>query len=224
MNVQQILNKARRLWYITKQVYDDVMWLEDLNEIYQDIVTTIIQRVNEDYFYNIYTTSLTAWINEYKFQEPTSSEDWMNKLKELYIKYWNEFKKARQIEESTMQESPEWYEVNQSPLYPLFKIADNSVFIYPKPSNIWELKASVTIIPQDLLITDTEDRIKLQRQHHNVLVFWLLVYIYQQRGMINEKNDALATYERLKNDLVMKLSDRDLSPLETSIPDLSYYE
>ena len=38
------------------------------------------------------------------------------------------------------------------------------------------------------------------------------------------KNYIETKYEILKNDLVRKLSDRDLSPLETSLPDLSYYE
>lgn len=224
MNVQWIINKARRLWYIDDNQYDNTVWLEDLNEIYQDIITTITQKVNEDYFYDIFTADLVSWQNEYSLQSPTSITSWMNKIKEVYIKYWTDFKKARQIEESTMETTPEWYEVNQSPEYPLFRIADNSLFIYPKPKEIGQLKVSITIIPVDLLLTDWEEKIKLQRQYHKVLVQGLLPYIYQQRWMINEKNDAIANYERQKEDLVRKMSDRDMSPLETSLPDLSYYE
>jgi hypothetical protein len=33
-----------------------------------------------------------------------------------------------------MEMTPDWYETNQSPENPIFIIADNSVFIYPKPS------------------------------------------------------------------------------------------
>jgi hypothetical protein len=42
--------------------------------------------------------------------------------------------------------------------------------------------------------------------------------------MLNEAWVSMQMYEQLKTDLIMKLSDRDLSPLETSLPSLSYYE
>lgn len=226
MNVEWILNKSRRLAYTNIWQYPNVEWLEDLNEIYQDLVTTITQEVNENYFYDIFKGDLVVWQNEYTFRTPTAGVVWMNKLKALYIKYDTDYKKARQISESTMEMTPEWYEINQSPENPLFRIADNSVFIYPTPTEavVWGIKLSATTMPKDLLINDDESAIKLHRQYHNVLVWGILPYIFQSKGMINEKNDALATYERLKRDLVRKLTDRDLSPLVTSLPDLSYYE
>jgi len=228
MTPESILNKSRRLTYSNTNQYDNIVWIEDLNEVYQDIVTTITQKVNEDYFYDIFTDDLVSGQNEYQFKIPEATEVWMNKLKELYIKYtadWD-FKRAKNTSEATMEMTPDWYETNQSPETPLFTIADNSVFIYPKPSiNVTGgIRASVTTIPKDLLIDDTEDKIKLQRQYHKVLVYGIIPYIYTQRGMLNEAQLANWIYEQLKNDLVMKLSDRDLSPLETSLPDLSYYE
>lgn len=223
-----ILNKARRLTYSNTDQYDNIVWLEDLNEVYQDIVTTVTQEVNEDYFYDIFTSDLVANQNEYSFRTPTSWDVWMNKLKELYIKYtadWD-YKRAKNISEATMEMTPDWYETNQSPENPIFIIADNSVFIYPKPSiNVtWGIRASVTTIPRDLLIDDEESAIKLQRQHHKVLVYGVIPYIYTQRWMLNEAWVSMQMYEQLKTDLIMKLSDRDLSPLETSLPSLSYYE
>lgn len=228
MNVEWILNKSRRLAYCDITQYPNTEWLEDLNEIYQDLVTTITQQVNEDYFYDIFTSNTVDWQNEYTFSVPIAEAVWMNKLKSLYVKYtadW-EYRTARQISESTMEMTPDWYKINQSPEDPVFRIADNSFFIYPTPKEVvvWGIKLSVTTIPRDLLIDDTESAIKLHRQYHNVLIWGILPYIFQSKWLINEKNDALATYERLKRDLVRKLTDRDLSPLTTSLPDLSYYE
>lgn len=227
MKPSKIIDKAIRLTYTNNWEYNpETEWLEDLIEVLQDVYTTIDTEVNEEYLYDIYTTDLVEWQNEYTFQTPTSTSAWMNKFKYLYIKYWNEYKRARYVSEATMQETPFYNEVNRSEADPIWYIADESVFIYPAPkSNVTDwLKASVSIMPQDILYTDEEDAIRIPRQYHKVLVEWLMWYIYQQRWLLNEANNQKNIYEQSKNDLVRKMSDRDTSPLVTWLPDLSYYE
>jgi len=219
MSVLNIINKARRLTYTDISQYTNTEWLEDLNEVYADLVTDIIQDVNEDYFYDEFTTDLVQWQYEYQFQAPTATTTGMNKVKELFVNYWAWYKEASQV--VNLQFPADYLAVNQDKEHPIFTIKDNSVFLYPTPTqsiNEW-LKANVTIIPRDLLLTDTDTDIKIQRQYHKLLFFGLLPYVYQQIWMLNEKNDSLQTYERLKLDLINKLTDRNLSPLE--VPMLS---
>lgn len=227
MKPSKLIDTAIRRTYTTSEDYDPAtVWIEDLNEVLLDLNTTIQTEVNEDYFYNMYTTSLVADENEYTFEMPTDIKDWMNKLKYLYVKYDNKFVRARYVSEATMQSTPFNLEENASTANPIWNIADFSVFIYPAPKTSvanW-LKASVTVIPKDVLLSDAESAIKIPRQYHKVIILWLMQLIYQWRWMLQEANNALSIYEQAKNDLVRKMSDRDLSPLVTWIPNLSYYE
>jgi len=61
----------------------------------------------------------------------------MNKIKELYIKYSDtgDFVKVRSISESSLENTPDYYKINQSEQTPFFYIADNSIFIFPEPKN-----------------------------------------------------------------------------------------
>lgn len=228
MDVQSLIDRRRRLTYTTSTQYTNTQALEDLNEVYKDLITTITNEINEDYFYENYTADTVVGQNEYSFVLPTSTVTWMDKLKELYIKYSStgDYKKCSYVWESTMEKPFDFYKTNQSAENPIFYIADKSLFIFPTPTEAvtnW-LKISVTTMPIDLLITDTEDKIKIERQYHNTLWLWLDQYIYIQKWMIQESNNAAILYNNSKAELIRKMGERDLSPLETHIPDLSYYE
>jgi len=52
----------------------------------------------------------------------------------------------------------------------------------------------------------------------------MLPYIYQQRGLLNEKNDAKAQFENNIEDYIEIMSERTSKSSETEEPeDLEYY-
>ena len=51
----------------------------------------------------------------------------------------------------------------------------------------------------------------------------MIPYSYQSRGMINEKNDARNEFLQETQRMISNLSDRIITPLESVMPDLSYY-
>lgn len=98
----------------------------------------------------------------------------------------------------------------------------NSLYIYPYPTEAivdWIKIYWVKSAP-DLTLASTEDDILLEREYHRIFVFALLPYCWHARWMINEKNDAIAEYERRKALILSEITDRNMSPTLATLPNL----
>jgi hypothetical protein len=49
-----------------------------------------------------------------------------------------------------------WYETNQPASDPFYLLMDNSIFIYPKPTEVNQYRIYGITFPKKLIITDTE--------------------------------------------------------------------
>ena len=54
MNVQQIVDRNRRLGHVNSVQYPDAVAVEDINVVYHDIENVIITEVSEDFFWNTF--------------------------------------------------------------------------------------------------------------------------------------------------------------------------
>ncbi len=218
MNVQNIVNRARRLSFTSIGQYNDGMAMEDFNLVNKDLVNTVIQEVNENFFYDILKTTLVANQNEF-ILDPS-----VKKVDSVWVNYWTGFLKASEIAKSDVKRN--YTELNEaSESSPVFYIADNSIFLFPAAKeDITEwVKLDCFKKASDLAITDDETSILLEPEYHYIIAQWMLSFIFQQRGKINEKNDALIWYENLKSELVQQLTDRSSSPTVGLLPNLDYY-
>lgn len=227
MNVQQIIDRARRLWYVSSNQYSDAQALEDFNIVRKKLWKILVQRVNEDFFFDILTTDLIADQSEYNLYDDTNNIE-VDKLQEVYVKYDSaatEHTKATLVNKDDLDRDLTWYAENQPESDPIYYVADESVFIYPKGKGVsGGLKYHATLKLNDLVISDSEESILIDAPE--LLADGLLPYVYQSRGLLNEKNDAKASYENSVSEYVELLSDRISTTQEVELPDneLLYYE
>jgi len=203
MTIQDIINRARTLTYTSSAQYNDTQAIEDLNIVYNTIINIIINNVDEDFFYSFYNAKTIAWQNEYTIDSRIS------KVKKLKID-WKDY-----IQVDWEQK---WTQT--------FYIKGNSLFL-----NITPIKDNLDIIlegvdkPTELTLTSLETDIAIPKELHHYIANWMKQYIYQKRGKINEKNDAIREFKQIDlEEIVSFLTDRGENPTIEQMPDLSYYE
>ena len=227
MNVQSIINRARRLWYISSNQYTDTEALEDFNIVRKKLGKVINQRVDEDFFFDILTTDLIANQSEYNLFDDTN-DIVVDKLQDVYVKYdatAAQHTKATLVDKDSLDKDLNWYAENQPQSNPIYYVADESVFVYPEGTAVTDwLQYHATLKLNDLLITDEEEAILIDAPE--LLADGMLPYIYQKRGLLNEKNDAKVSYENSVSEYIELLSDRISTTQEIETPEdsLTYYE
>ena len=227
MNVQSIINRARRLWYISSNQYTDAEALEDFNIVRSKLGKVINQRVDEDFFFDILTTDLIASQSEYNLFDDTN-DIVVDKLQDVYVKYdatAAQHTKATLVDKDNLDKDLNWYAENQPQSNPIYYVADESVFVYPEGTAVTGgLQYHATLKLNDLLITATEEEILIDAPE--LLADGMLPYIYQKRGLLNEKNDAKVSYENSVSEYIELLSDRISTTQEIETPEdsLTYYE
>ena len=131
MDVQNVVDRARSLSYVSSSQYADATAIDDFNIVYKELVSSVAQYVDEEFFYDILTA--TSVINQSEY----TLDSQVNKVENVYIQYTNvtgdTFKKARSINKDDRKEAPAYYETNQSFDDPTYYISDNSLFIHPAP-------------------------------------------------------------------------------------------
>ena len=220
MTVQEIINRARRLYYTNSVQYTDAQAIEDFNIIYKDLCNSITQEVNEDFFWDIFKTDTAASQSEYTLDTT------VNKVENLSIIYedWWDYVTVTQRELSSLPFDAEYYQENQNKSNPFYEIKDESIFIYPYPDDIisnW-LKMRAIITPSSLTISDTT--LLLPDRYHYIITEWLSQFIYQSRWKISEKNDSINNYNNKKEEMLFQLTDRNNQPTDNILPyNLSKY-
>lgn len=225
MNVQSIIDRARKLWYVSSNQYTDSMAIEDFNIIYNQIVNEIITRVNEDFFRDELLTTTVDFQSEYNIDSR------VDKIKKLFVKYGvddEKFRPAREEFIDLLHYDLSWYKENQSKEDPFYVIADRSVFLCPAPLE-WEwwgqlLKMTALLWATDLEITWVEEDILVPKNYHFLISEWMKHYIYQYRWLVNESNDAKAKFNEEISNMVTELSERNSVADQVNTPNLNYYE
>jgi len=203
MTIQEIIDRARALTYTSAAQYNDTQAIEDLNIVYNTIINTIINNVDEDFFYSFYNTKTVNWQNEYTIDSRIS------KIKKLTV----DGQEYTQVD---------WQQNSTRTFY----VKGNSIFL-----NITPTKDNLDIVleavdrPVKLTTTSLETDIAIPTELHHYIANWMKQYVYQKRGKINEKNDAIREFKQIDlPEIVSFLTDRWENPTIEQMPDLSYYE
>ena len=234
MTITDLLSLVRYQTYVTSWQMDDDELMIYLNMAYHDLENTIVTDVDENFFYQKWKTNLIDWQNEYTFQESSATSEWFKKILQIEVRRDEDqddyvvlphkniqlFNSARDVLESITPESWGFYDIK-----------DSSIFIYPTPTedvaNGLILSGTVNLI--DLTTTnDAEiyifpDHTDL-RQFIPLIALWAKQYVYQARGMLNEKNDAKNEFEIEKRKMVKFLSNRDNDAMEVELPNSDIYK
>lgn len=220
MNIAEIIANFRIDTSLSASQTSDNTILSWINRIYSDLINDIINKVNEDFFYNEWTSTLVNWQREYVMLEKTSTIPWMFKIKWISIKKWEQYIKCKPEVFSNLNKDLSYYSLNQPENEPFYIISDNSVFIYPTPKETitnW-IKFFWIASPINLTLSSLERDIKIPVEFHELINVGLLYHSYRNRTMINEKNDAKSEYMQERQRMITNMSDRIISPLESEMP------
>ena len=229
MDNTTIFARARRLVNVNSVQWTDADMLLDANVIYHDIIETIANAVWEDLMIRAFWADTVTGQTWYDLQEATALITWHKKIKRVSVQYSSTDtypKVLNEVSQNGLPLSLEYYAENTAPADAFFFLNWNKIHIFPAPSEdiieAIEIKSAIT--PIDLVNWWAEALNLIPRQFHDTLVQGMIQFELQHLGKINEKNDAINNYERLKNDLVTKLSDRVTAPLVWLLPNLWHLE
>lgn len=229
MNINDIKTRARRLANVNSVQWNDTDIMLDINTVYQDLVETIVNEVGEDFFTARFYSDTYLNQSAYDLTKATATVEWHKKIKRIGVRYSTAntyYKVLTEINENSLEQALEYYEDNTSTEDAFFFVKGDKIHIFPKTTeeiSQW-IRIDSAITPVDLLNGGAEATILIPRQFHNLIVQGSMIYIFQHLGKINEKNDAINNYERLKAEMVTELSDRVTAPNYWMLPDLSYLE
>lgn len=229
--IKDYLERARKETNTSIYQVSDVELLDFLNRRRNEIVNELITKVNEDFFFEIFTTDLVAGQNEYSLQKCLPDQEGMKKIISLEIKtedgrpYMLIPKRGMNSLGLSLDELNSMSE-NQS----FFDIKDSSIFLYPAPKESVQngIRGQAITSVRDLKLTDDEEAIF--PGHSDLRDFYELIYIWAKvdcrdlKQDFDKKNLAMNDYELLKKKMLTYLSDRYNAPAEFSAPTLDYYK
>ena len=215
MDVQAIVDRARRLTYLSSTQYNDTRAIEDFNIVYKDLTSRITYEVNEDFFWDKFTANLVNGQSEYLLPETVSKISW------LIINYWAGNIRATEIDGNDSTKLTATY----TETAPIYYIKENSVFILPEPTTDETGGLVLEGIKEatSLALIDISSSVIIPDEYHHLIAEGMKGYIYQSRGLISEKNDAVGSYENSISEMISALTDRTLNPTTGTLPNLDYY-
>ena len=227
MTVDQILNLTYSDTNTSTNQIDSSLVIGWMNISYHDLVETIKNEVDPNFFYDYFTTDLVSGQNEYVMQQPTDIQVGMDKVSQIGIKYAttdNQFTLLHSEDASNFQKTPEWYETNQPKSSPLYMLRDDSIFIYPTPTTdvAGGLRVHGIYTPIDLVSGGAESTIKFDRQFHEGIAIGARRNIYARRSMPEMETDAINKFNEFKSRMVKSLRRRNSEPRKVQIPNLTH--
>jgi len=231
MNTAQIIAKARRQAHTNATSYTDADAIIDLNDVYQDIIWDIVTYIDEDYFWDKSTVTPPIWQSEYPILEIWV---WANAKKilqvnKVFIKYSATdayYTKVTRVNPTQLTKDTQYYADNQNPANPFYYIEDDSLFIFPTPTQTvtnW-LEIFVITEPPALDINSLEADIILPKRFHDLIAIWLKQYIFGQFKQLNEKNDAYNEYISKKKLMLKQMRNRDQWEISITTPNLLNFQ
>lgn len=226
MLVDDVITLARTLTHTDSEQVTDSDALLYANIVYHNIANAVIE-IDEDYFWDIFTTSPVVDQNEYTFAVATSTSPWMKKIQRVQIKWASTDSYTNLVSSDTLANYPTStgrLNTNLSTNEGFFDIKDGSYFIYPAPTeaiNNWlEIQATSTLI--DLVAWGAENTIFPRnselRDYHQLISIGMKQYIYSQQGLTNDKNDSINEFNIKLEKMLDTVKDRFFNPVITQLP------
>jgi len=195
---------------------------------WRDVLIDFIISKKEDFFYDEITADIVRWQREYVLPQRWQIDWlgnkmwWLIKIKWLSIKYKetdaNYTKLDNRVLENLDYDLNSYNNWNES----FYVISDNSVFIYPLPTediNEW-LKIYWIFVPPQLEITDEET---IFSQHKKVIMFYVWYKYFLSSKQIDIANTLKQYFDIEVNRITKSIAWRVQSPKLKTLPNLKNF-
>lgn len=228
MTPSTIIAQARTKTWVDSVNYPDAQGIIDFNFVYQDIISDIISEIDEDYFWNIIKTDSVINQEEYTIKRIASSDPFINEVNKVFVKYSSSdtyYTQATRVNPTTLDRDTDWYKLNQPKTSPIYYVQDNSVMIYPAPTEVvtnW-IKMNIIYQPADLTISSTEADIVIPPRFHKNIIEWIVPYIYSYRWKLAESTNYMQIYDKKKKEMIGQMKNRNQGIIQIISPNLNQY-
>lgn len=214
MTIEQILQTAYEDTNTSTANYPYTKGLKKLNEIYKELYR-MITSIDENYFWNYWTTDIQTWATEYDIQrdaitvEPEDPEDdpviipWIEKIIKVEILEWENYVLLPQLDSKQVDDWVKWW-----------YLADNHIILNFRPQEDVEdwLRLYWTERIPDLLSTDDESAIfpwhKELSDFYWVLYEWLNKELWKQKQDFEKHNFSKQEYLEKKEAMRRYITER----------------
>lgn len=193
--------------------YPDAQAMTDMNFWYRDMIVAITTKV-QDFFWTYWSTDSVIGQSEYTIEQFTFSDATTRdiiSIDGISVKYatWSDYYKLKKTGFDSLDLDLSKYATWAGE--PFYFIRDNSVFVFPTPTNVvtgW-VKISGNYRPLDLTISSDESQIKTSRLF-NIALSYYQAYMYWTSALRDDKAQYYkALFEQEKMKMVDTLSSRD---------------
>lgn len=204
----------------------DTTALRYYNDSRDELIDEIIKE-KEDYFYNYFTWATLVWQNEYTLAKRwdlvnwtwPATLPWIYKIKWVSVKFKStdtELTVLRPITMENLERDIEAYDETTTPFYCLM---DNSIFVYPAPTEVNEYRIYAITYPKKVIWTDEET---LPDQHIKAILYWVKARYLESQTRLQEAQLAQAQFDKEKTKVAKALSGRIQTPIQRTTPNLNF--
>lgn len=185
------------------------------NWSYQD-VTGDIQLLDEEYFfdYGLWDTV----INQIEYQvtqivSPTYGTVDITQVKNVLVKYTatqSKFTPVTELWRESLENWTDYYAEYQDVNNPVYYIQDNSIWLFPAPTEAVTggLKVECIIQPPDLLTADVLASVHVPKRIQRIIEEWMMPYAYEYLGKEEKVVWAVQMYDKRKKEALAQIKER----------------
>lgn len=234
MLITDIASYIREQTWVNSTNVTDSQLYRYINISYHEIENAIVTNLNEDFFWNEIKGNLTLWQSEYTSDTAiVGNTSGTNKIISVALDY----NANGQYVTATLTtgDNLEYKRSNTSWQYPLFRVMDNSIEIFPTPfkSVTNGIKQRVVQNLIDLTAGTAEADIfngKIHVNNHYFIALWAFEHVYRQRQLENDAVNARNTFlNKLYGDnirdigLLGRLNNRTVSTMNSMEPNTTNF-
>ena len=221
MNWTQIYNRALRQTHTNTADYLTTIADIDIELRYQELVDEIVTVTKWDYFWDKWVTDTVIWQSEYVAEKLGIAPDDLDikRINKVFIKYTStqeDFTRVTYQNPWVLEEHPDYYAARQQTISPFFYIQDNSIFIFPEPTEVVTGGLELFVIhkPAEITTSSTEDDIEIPTQFHKLISDGLRIDIFLWQGKEIEAQNAQVKYNNGISDMIAVMKQRYNQPIK----------
>lgn len=227
------MNYTKAIDYAVNHTWLSISYADALpyfNKRRNEIVNIIKDRVNKDFFFDIFTTDLVSWQREYPLPIASDSTVWITNIErlEMYDKSTDTYRSLKENKILTNKSFDELANIHPSKWS--YIVRDSSLFIFPTPTeNItdWIVMYATNTL-RDVTESSTADDIfqwhSELREYMQLIADGVVIDLYAKARQYDDKNIAQQDYNDNIQKMIKALGNRTLVVAYEEMPDLSYLE
>ena len=203
----------------------DTAFLRWYNEWRDEIIDLIIWE-KEDYLYNYYSRNTIIWQNEYRLpkrwdlaEDNVTVLDWFHKVKWISWKIKSTDTELTKINPKNQDSLEKDLFSYSNTTEPFFILQDNSIFIFPTPTEATQINIYGIKYPKMLELTDEET---LPDMFTKWIIYYVKKKLLESQQRLNEAQAQELNFKNEKSRLISTISWRIQAHFELKTPNLSY--